>query len=158
MIAVVLAQESFSRVEYLRSLERRFSQSEPDIGVKILVIVAVFVGTVLLFALLNRLQKRKSDPNIERPFRLFLKTMKCLRIPWRDRWRLWRVARALRLEHPTALLISPQAYDAALRDLARKPGLFGARPATRQALADLRLRIFAEVPAPDAAPAPTPGQ
>jgi hypothetical protein len=140
----ILAQESYSRVEYLRSLHNRFSESEPDVGWKIVALVVIFLAAVFCFAMLNRLQKRQVDPNVEKPGRLFRRAMKHLKLRRRDRWRLWRVAGALRLEHPAALLLSPNYYDGAIRDYCAGSSLLGNRHAARRALTELRQRIFTE--------------
>lgn len=147
MMPRLLAQESFSRVEYLRSLQNRFSQSEPDLGWKILSLIAALVAVLGLVALLNRIQSKKDSASVEKPQRLFFKAMKNLQLTWRDRWRLWSVAVTLHLEHPAALLISPNYYDAAVQDYRRKSALFGNRPSTQRRLHELRRRLFSETPA-----------
>ena len=69
---------------------------------------------------------------------LYLRLQSKLGLPMLDRWRLWRVACTLNIEHPTALLISEKLYDEAVQRYRRSPGRVG----TAAQLASIRARLF----------------
>jgi len=80
------------------------------------------------------------------PGRLFLALCRAHRLPWRDAWLLWRMARWNELEDPARLFLEPERFD--------PQGL--SRPLTRHAprLQSLRARLFAGLPEADAQPGP----
>ncbi len=154
-----LLAQIVSRKEYLDSMQNRFSQPETDLGGKLLALVVLLVATFLIFALINRIQKRKVDPNVEKPYPLFFKAMRRMKLSWSDRWRLWRMAGSLELEHPTALLISRSYFETAIQEFCGRESLLGSRESARRPLTALRDRLFTSPgERPQAATAPAPAE
>ncbi len=115
MILELLAQVSPRQRDAFESMRTRFDQTDPELYWKIPFVAALLIIGLLLVALLGYLERRRQrQENKPQPMRLYLWCLAKLHVPWADMLRLWRVARALRLRHPTALLISPRLYDAAV--------------------------------------------
>ena len=78
----------------------------------------------------NRLEAAKAQP-----FTLFMRVQAALTFPLIDRWQMWRLARALRLPHPAAILISPVLFDRAVAK-------YMPRPSQQIRFAAIRERLF----------------
>lgn len=115
MIPQLLAQASPRQRVAIESMRSHFEETDPQLYWKISFVALLFVIGALLVALLGYLERRRQRrENKPQPIRLYLWCLAKLQVPWPDILRLWRLARALRLSHPTALLISPRLYDAAV--------------------------------------------
>ncbi len=136
-IPAVLGQISGSRADRLRALQTRFKEPDPRVYISILVGVAAVAGIFLMVKLLARWEKRAGESGQPQPWRLFRRVQVQLGLRWFDRFCLWRVARALRLEQPTALLISPLYYDRAVERF-----LTGRSGARRGQLNRIRSRLY----------------
>ena len=106
----VLGQVADPRIERLRGLQARFQQPEPQIfrgiAVSILAIVAIFVIVKVLGSCSISLGGRVAGTAL--PPSTHARATGDADL---DRWCLWRLAKALSLAHPTALLISPVYFD-----------------------------------------------
>ncbi len=87
---------------------RRIDTGDVIFGVVILVgIIAVVWVLSYLFSLRERHGAYAS------PTRLFLSLCSAHRLRWPDRWLLWRLARAKKVEDPARLFLEPELLDAA---------------------------------------------
>ena len=73
---------------------------------------------------------------------LYLRVQRQLGLSLSDRWRLWRLARAIGIEHPTALLISVSMYDDAVRRYCAGQGWFRSRAPRVSHFTAIRKRLF----------------
>ncbi len=103
---------------------------------KIMVVLGLLVCAVALTWLCERLQHRRATGQQPRPLSLFRSVMGRLRLPLGDRWRLWRLARAVNLDHPVTLLVSPVLFDRAVEQYA------GDVAGQAAAFAPIRRRLF----------------
>jgi hypothetical protein len=145
MRLLLLAQTA--RRESLTHAQEWFTRDNPLI-IKQIAGVFIVVGMVILLVWLltkwqSRLQARGCNP-----MRLYLKMQARLGLSWSDRWRLWRLARRLKLEHPTAVLISAPLFDEAVSRYRQEGGRAANNSATVKALAAVRARLFPD-PAKD---------
>ncbi len=104
---VLVAQRS--RLESLGSGLRGRRLDSGDwwaIGITIAVIVLVLWGLSWAVRLQER-QRRYCSPAL-----LFLELCRAHGLHWRDRWLLWRIARAQRLRNPACLFLEPQRLEA----------------------------------------------
>ena len=119
----MLAQASFLQSQpptayrdyYWQSFNSHFNTVNPQFLSNFLISIAVIVAIFIVAKLLSAIQiRRQADKTRSRPYKLLVKTQAALGLPWRDRWRLWWLSRALNLPHPTALLISSAFFDRAI--------------------------------------------
>jgi len=101
-----------------------FRESDPDLWWKIPLVLALLAVALALVWLLACLEKRKAQHHHHpQPMRLYLDAMSAIRVGWIHRWHMWRLARALKLPHPLALLISPACFDEAVARYSRTESL-----------------------------------
>lgn len=147
----ILAQQSVDRKLHLvRQMGSRFEQPDPDLYWKIPVVILLFAATGLLLWVLYQLQRRRQEKEVSpRPMRLFVRTMRMLGVSVPDIWQLWRLARRLKLRHPTALLISPLYFDHVVnKDCSHAQGQ-SVRPDRHRRLMAVRTTLFgADNPSP----------
>lgn len=103
---------------------------------KIMIVLGLLACAVALTWLFERLQHRRAIGEQPRPLSLFRSVMHRAGLPLGDRWRLWRLARAVNLEHPVVLLISPLLFDRAVEQYTGETGGGSA------AFAPIRRRLF----------------
>lgn len=140
MIALILAQVS-NRRKGLEYAQEWFSRQDPTIMPQILAVIAILAVGIFIAWGTSRLQARARQPKRAHPMRLYLKLLRRLGLSMAEQWRLWRLARALQLQHPTCLLISPAEFDEAVqRYCGARPqcGAAGTPPAFRT----IRARLF----------------
>lgn len=101
----------FARLSRLEGLRRGFRPRRIDSGdvVTGLLILAVIVAAVWLLSYLLTLHERRGA--YSSPLGLFLSLCKAHRLPWSQRWLLWRVARAQRLHDPARLFLESERLD-----------------------------------------------
>lgn len=141
--APLLAQVTDPRAARLRGLQERFQEPNPGALRNMLVSVLAIAAIFVLAKLLASLQKRHTDGARSQPYRLFRRMQAQLGLGYLERWRLWRVARSLEIEHPTALLISAGYFDHAVGQY-----LVKASPGEHKQLSTIRQRLFGK-PEPD---------
>ena len=76
----------------------------------ILYVLAWGAALILLLLLVHRFQQRHSRQPIDQPKRLFRTVLARLELSVQQRDLLRRMARELKLEHPTALLLCPKTF------------------------------------------------
>ena len=115
MMALILARTTSSRTDVLRQMRAQFGESDPELWWKIPFVLSLLVVALLLVWLLAHLERRRVQQRVRpQPMKLYLGSLIKLKIPWGDIFRLWQLARAVGLEHPTVLLISATKYDEAV--------------------------------------------
>lgn len=139
MISPILAEERL----YIEHIQDRFTQGNPEAVWQIALAAVVLIGILALTWVLGRVQQRRQQPKNPKPMEFFRRVQRRLRLSPADRFRLWRLARVTGVEHPTALLISPQFYDEAVAAYCATHGAFGSRAPSAPAYAALRARLFA---------------
>lgn len=137
---LMLAQATATRLDQRQMLEQmrlRFSEADPDVWWKAPLVLGLLLVALVLVWVLSRLQRRRAHEQVTpQPRRLFMTVMIHLGLPWWDIYRLWRLARKLKIEHPAVLLISAGAYD----DAVQRAGVTTGRAAPAFQL--LRNRLF----------------
>ena len=106
----------------LSHAQRWFSRSDPTILHQIALVLmllglGLFAGWVFL-----QVQRRRAAPVQDNPAALFSHMQRKLGLSMLERWQLWRLAKGVKLRHPTALLISPPLFDEAVQKYAGKAG------------------------------------
>ncbi|MBI4579830.1 MAG: hypothetical protein HY718_09020 [Planctomycetes bacterium] len=134
--AGTLAQTGSWREERLQAMHRQFRDSDPQVYMRLVVAVLSIVAIFGIIRLLAWMQRRRLGAVKPQPLSLYMRVQAQLKLPLLDRWRLWRMAKALRIEHPTAMLISPVLYDEAVQRYGQ------GRAGTQARLANIRLRLF----------------
>jgi hypothetical protein len=114
----LLAQTA--RRDSLIHAQEYFTRENPVILKQIATVVMVVGVVILLVWVLAKWQSRPRGGCS--PMRLYLRMQGRLGLPWSYRWRLWRLARLLKLEHPTAVLISPVLFDEAVARYRQEAG------------------------------------
>ena len=140
----MLAEQAVLRRQVLDAWHEQFAKPDPTMPRQMLVVAVLMTMAILLVWLLDRWQRRRAQPARQQPVLLYFRVLRTLRLPWIDRWRLWKLAQVLRVDHPAALLISPALYDEAVRRFCATTGLIGARAHAAPALATIRERLFAK--------------
>ena len=138
----MLAQVSLSREQKLQSMQERFSREDPGAGMSIMMLLMTAALIFGVIWLLHRLQQRRREHRDCSAHTLYRRVLRQLDLPMLDRWRLWRLARVIGLEHPSAMLISPKVYDAACHRYCKTSGTLGSRTAAAAPLAAIRQRLF----------------
>ncbi len=147
MMPQLLAQASPRQRAAIESMRSHFEESDPELYWKIPVVAFLLLVAISLVVLLGYLElRRQRRENKPQPIRLYLWCLAKLQVPWPDILRLYRLARALRLSHPTALLISPRLYDAAVTKYwaGHWRGKRGGEPPLQ--FRAIRERLFTDVP------------
>jgi hypothetical protein len=125
------------REQQFQSMHEHFNSTDPWIFIRLSAGLAAVLIIFLLIKLTSYLQHRRLEVATKaQPFALFMKVQVALALPAMDRWRMWRMARALRLTHPAAVLISPVLFDRAVAKY--KPRL-----SQRAYFEVIRARLFA---------------
>ena len=109
-----LLAQTLNRKQYFDAMHHRFANQDPLAIKKLLIVLGLLAIAMTLAWILYRLQKRQHEPAKPQPVRLFFRAMRQLRLGLLDRCRIWHVAHRLRIEHPTALLISAPLFDQAV--------------------------------------------
>lgn len=106
-------------------------------------LILAILGCLLasLFLLTRWQQRRGQSPGLQ-PLVLYRRVLRKLGLPLADRWRLWWLARVLRVSHPTALLISAPLYDEAVQRYCASTGWLGHRQRAAPRLVAIRRRLF----------------
>lgn len=140
---IMMLAQALGRKEQLRAMQQRFSEPDPSAGWHFLFIIILVIWLVALAWIINRWQQRRKTPAMLQPMALFGTVLRKLGLSFLERWRLRQVARAASLEHPTALLISPQVYDEAVQTYFSGQGWLGSRSGEAEPLRAIRRRLFA---------------
>jgi hypothetical protein len=132
---MLLAQKS-----RLDSLSSGFKGQRARLDLQEIVTAALIVaGFALAMWLLTwYLNHREGRRGYTSPRRLFWALCQAHRLPWRQRWLLWRVARAQKLSDPARLFLEPEWLQ--------PDKLAGASPAQAAQLMQLRESLFVEPP------------
>jgi len=108
-------QPPVSGREMLDNMSHAFRQTDPNLWWKMPAALSLLALALVLVWVLAVLERRRLErENHPQPMRLYLTALAVLHMPWRDRWHLWRLARALKLPQPAAVLISPAYFDEAV--------------------------------------------
>ena len=137
-----LAQSVPSRREQLQPVSGLFDQDASGAVNSLLTVFSLLAALVGILWLLHRLQQRRLKPAAPKPMALYRRTLRKLRLPIADRWRLRRLAHAVRIEQPTALLIAAPLYDAAVKRYCAGSGLLASLAGAAPAFAAIRRRLF----------------
>ncbi len=141
----MLAQQQVpaSGREILDHVSTAFRQSDPQLWWKVPVVLGLLGLALVLVWVLAILERRRLErENHPQPTRLYFNTMAVLNIGWSDRWYLWRLARALKLPQPAALLISPAYFDKVVARYCRMRSWNG--DALRNRFATIRKTLFGQ--------------
>jgi hypothetical protein len=123
-------------------MRQGFTQTESNIWLKVILIIALVACVIVLAQLLSRLQQLKSRPRRPHPMALFRRVQNKLGLSPADRWCLWWLARVLNIENPTALLISARLYDQAVYRYCTSRGWICNRARAAPRFAAIRQRVF----------------
>ncbi|MBP7933751.1 MAG: hypothetical protein KA354_03800 [Phycisphaerae bacterium] len=115
MIPFLAQFTTLNKKEAFQQFSRQFQETDPQVWVKTVTVLALLAVAVILVHILMRLQRRRnSEQRKSRPMTLFLGSLVRMKIPVWDIVQLWRLARELRITHPVALLISAAMFDDAV--------------------------------------------
>jgi hypothetical protein len=107
--AMLLAQGG-GLEDFARGLrENRFRFDSENIAAALLTVAGIALAVWILWYLVRLYERRQGRP---RPWRLFLSLCRAHRLRWRQRWLLWRVARAEGLRDPACLFLEPERLEA----------------------------------------------
>jgi hypothetical protein len=120
-------------------VQQRFVHNDSETGHQILLFALMVVCIIALMWMIARIQQARSRPARAQPMNLYLRLQRRLHLPLWTRFRLWRLARQLNIEHPAALLISEQLFDEAVERY-RISGR--ASTSTQTAFAGVRAQLF----------------
>jgi hypothetical protein len=123
-------------------MQEDFSTVSPTLMHDLLLVSVIVVGVLALAWILRFRQQWAAAPGEIHPMRLFFRVQRRLGLPLLDCWRLLRLARALGVPHPTALLVSPVLFEAAVNRYCSTAGPPGRRERARARLAGIQKRIF----------------
>ena len=138
----ILAQTARLPEQQFKHLQDRFSESDPTVPIRIVIVICLLVIAVFLVWLLAHLQQRRQLPSRPQPMRMYLRLQRKLRLPLVDTIRMWHLATVVEVEHPTVLLISPTLFDDAAERFCKTSGFLGSRADAAGALAAIRKRLF----------------
>ena len=131
----ILARTLSWREQQLESMHEQFISTDPWIYIRLGVGLAAVLAIFLLVKFTAFIQQRRLEAAKAQPFTLFMRVQAALTFPLIDRWQMWRLARALRLPHPAAILISPVLFDRAVAK-------YMPRPSQQIRFAAIRERLF----------------
>ncbi len=123
-------------------MQDRFTRTDPGAWWNLMLVLALLGCLLGVAYLLNRCQQRRAGREGIQPMGLFLRVQRQLGLSLRDRWRLWRLAGVLNIEHPTALLISARLYDETVKHYCAGRGWFKVSVRTVHHFASIRRRLF----------------
>jgi len=130
------------RGEHFKYMRNHLNQPRPDLAWNIF-LVAVFLGCVIgIVWLLSRWQQASPRATRLHPMALYRRVAAKLGLSVVDRWWLWRLARVVGVDHPTALLISVRQYDQSVRQYHASRGWLGRRAGAGEHFASIRSRLF----------------
>ena len=105
----IAANESIAPIDRLHGIRDRFATGG-SIADFILAITVILVGMALLYGVMRwGLQRRRGA--IYSPRKMFDKALRTMNLRVEDRDLVRKIARELRLPHPTVLLLSPQLLN-----------------------------------------------
>lgn len=139
-----LLAQAIDRDDYLRSMKHRFSVPNPHVWHEILLAVGILAGLVGMLWIVWRWQRWRSGHGEMGPVDLYRHVLTRLDLPVGDLWRLWRLARVVRLPHPTAVLINATLFDEAVAQYCAGHGWLGPRSRAATQFATIRKRLFTE--------------
>jgi hypothetical protein len=90
---------------------REHFQQGGSVATIVIGVIAAFLALVALYQLLKRRQAGVESVRIDDPQRLFKDLLHAIEMPLQQRRLLTRVARDLRLAHPSVLLLSAELFD-----------------------------------------------
>jgi hypothetical protein len=137
----ILAQ-TIDRQFYLRSMHQQFSRSDPHIWQEILLGLAIVGGIVALAWVAWYVQSWSGQKTQAGPMSLYRNVLGRMDLPPGDLWRLWRLAKVVHMPHPTAVLISAELYDEAVKEYGTTTGWLGSRRSAAAQFAGIRARLF----------------
>lgn len=124
MTALILA--ALKRTERLEAMRHGFAhKTDPGTNIWMGIIVVAVVGllVILILLLANRAQQDRQTGKAKSPQFLFKDVLRRLKLGFKDRALLRRIANDLRLENPAVMLLTPQIFAETIHVyLARKPG------------------------------------
>lgn len=109
---------------------------------KIILFLALIGGLMGLGWMLSRIQRRRQAPRRPQPMALYQRVQEAVGLSVAERWWMWRLAKALKLTNPTALLISEVLYDKAVGRFCGGASWFGRSAAAAQQFSAIRHRLF----------------
>ncbi len=140
---MILAQALSPRAEHFKRIQEQFARNDPYVSSRnIAIVLLLLVFAVVLMWLFTRLQRAGKRQATSHPLNLYRRILRRLDLPLKARWRLWRLARALNLEHPTALLICEKLYDEAVRKYGAMKKRASDRAAPDPAYQSIRIALF----------------
>ena len=140
---MILAQAISPRAEHFKTIQEQFANKDPQTATSYIAIVfALLAFGVLLMWLFTRLQRAGSRAAAPHPMNLYWRMLSRLGLPFGARWRLWRLVRAVDVEHPTALLISPNFYDDVVKKYCSLKGISLKGESGPQSFRSLRAKLF----------------
>lgn len=138
---LTLAQQIDPKV-YLRSMHQQFANPNPHLWWEILLGVTLVAGVFILVMLSGVWERWRSHRGEMAPLGLYHRILAGIGLPYSDRFRLWRMAKATRVPHPTALLLSAELYDETVKKYCASRGLMGSRIRSAPAFATIRRHLF----------------
>lgn len=137
----ILAQ-TIDRQLYLRSMHKQFSTADPNLWREILLGVTIVGGVIALAWAVWFWQRWRRERGEIKPLTLYRHVLARIGLSAGEGWRLRRLAKAIRLPHPTALLISVELYDEAVQRYCAGKGWLGSRKSAAAQFAAIRTRLF----------------
>jgi hypothetical protein len=98
------------------------------------------VGLLLVWVLAYMERRRAERSRHPQPMYLYMEALATLRVGWLDRWFMWRLARTMKLEHPTVLLITSASFDQAVKQYCRNRSI--GRDTLRRRFKSIRYQLF----------------
>ncbi len=145
MIYVLLS--NITRDERMRSIReavRRHENTPGSLQTELLIILATLVVIALGLMILAGLQRTKRQRSPRNPGRLFREVLRPLELSFSERLLLRRVARNLKLNQPTMLLLSPQYFSQSADNLLKHSPWASARTSLRARLEAISRKLFGQ--------------
>ena len=117
-----------------------FSRQDPTILHEIALVLGLLGAGLFVGWMVMQWQARHSGPHRQRPMALYLRLQRKLGLGVWDRFRMWRLARVQKIEHPAALLISRQFFDEMVARHLGRPS--PAKATVHPGFAAIRSRLF----------------
>jgi len=142
---ILVQMQSMDSNRMFHEMSSRFKQGDPGVWWKIPAVLSMLAIAILLVLVLLYLEKRRRKQRTRpRPLMLFCHSLRTIGFSWMDIWRLWRLARALGIGQPTAMLISAEIFDGAMKEYCGTREGRGSR--CQNQLVAIRRQIFANAP------------
>lgn len=139
----ILADAGLDKTRMFQEMHLRFVKPEAGISWKVPLVLGLLLVALILAMVLARMERRRVlTYHKPKPMRLYLRCLRGLQIGWWDIWHMWRLARRLQVDHPTALLISAPLYDNAVERYCQEGNPFMVA-ITRGRFVRLRRGLFA---------------